>query len=44
MTLNGRVALRRSTDPDGPALLYSAHGTTDFNEAAEPGGAGFRTS
>lgn len=40
----GMVALRQSTDPDGPALLYSVHGMADFVEAAKSGAADFLTS
>lgn len=40
---DGRVALRQSTDPDSPALLYSEHGITDFIEAAKSGDADFLT-
>jgi uncharacterized protein DUF397 len=41
---DGDVALRQSTDPDSPALLYSAHGMTAFIEAAKSGHADFLTS
>ncbi|MCH6160748.1 DUF397 domain-containing protein [Streptomyces marispadix] len=41
---DGCVALRQSTDPDSPALLYSAHGMSAFIEAAKTGGADFLTS
>ena len=38
---DGCVALRQSTDPESPALLYSAHGMTAFIEAAKSGDADF---
>ena len=40
---DGRVALRQSTDPDSPALLYSEQGITAFIEAAKAGDADFLT-
>lgn len=40
---DGRVALRQSKDPDGPALLYSAAGMAEFVEAAKSGAADFLT-
>lgn len=40
---DGRVALRQSTDPDSPALLYSPHGIAAFIEAAKSGDADFLT-
>ncbi|WP_314174651.1 DUF397 domain-containing protein [Streptomyces winkii] len=41
---DGCVALRQSTDPESPALLYSMHGMTEFIEAAKSGDADFLTS
>jgi hypothetical protein len=35
------VALRQSTDPESPALLYSAYEMTAFIEAAKSGDADF---
>ena len=33
---DGRVALRQSTDPDGPALIYSRHEMASFLAGASP--------
>jgi hypothetical protein len=41
---DGRIALRQSTDPDGPALLYTVSEMTAFIEAAKSGGADFLLS
>jgi hypothetical protein len=38
---DGRVALRQSTDPDGPALIYTNHEITKFIEGAKAGEADF---
>jgi hypothetical protein len=38
---DGRVALRQSTDPDGPALIYTNHEITTFIEGAKAGDADF---
>jgi hypothetical protein len=38
---DGRVALRQSTDPDGPALIYTNHEITTFIEGAKSGQADF---
>jgi len=38
---DGRIALRQSTDPEGPALLYTVSEMTAFIEAAKSGGADF---
>jgi hypothetical protein len=38
---DGRVALRQSTDPDGPALIYTHHEITTFIEGAKAGQADF---
>jgi hypothetical protein len=38
---DGCVALRQSTDPESPALLYSAYEMTAFIEAAKSGDADF---
>ena len=40
----GWVALSQSTDPQSPALLYSAQGMTAFVEAAKSGDADFLKS
>lgn len=37
----GNVALRQSTDPEGPALICSPSAITDFIEAAKVGHADF---
>jgi hypothetical protein len=41
---DGRIALRQSTDPEGPALLYTVSEMTAFIEAAKSGGADFLLS
>ena len=41
---DGRVALRQSTDPDGPALLYSPQEINAFIQGAKSGEADFLTS
>jgi hypothetical protein len=41
---DGRIALRQSTDPEGPALLYTVSEMTAFIEAAKTGGADFLLS
>ncbi|GEB47866.1 MULTISPECIES: DUF397 domain-containing protein [Streptomyces] len=38
---DGRVAVRQSTDPDGPALICSRAGIALFVEAAKAGEADF---
>jgi hypothetical protein len=38
---DGRVALRQSTDPDGPALIYSPHEIETFIKGAKAGEADF---
>lgn len=38
---DGRVALRQSTDPDGPALIYTNHEITTFIQGAKAGEADF---
>ncbi|MEU6379270.1 DUF397 domain-containing protein [Streptomyces sp. NPDC046909] len=38
---SGEVALRQSTDPEGPALICSPSAITEFIEAAKGGGADF---
>ncbi|WP_349263745.1 DUF397 domain-containing protein, partial [Actinocrinis sp.] len=38
---DGRIALRQSTDPAGPALVYTAGEMTAFIEAAKTGAADF---
>jgi uncharacterized protein DUF397 len=38
---DGRVALRQSTDPDGPALIYTNHEISTFIEGAKSGQADF---
>jgi hypothetical protein len=38
---DGRVALRQSTDPDGPALIYTHHEITTFIQGAKAGQADF---
>ncbi|CAL9600290.1 DUF397 domain-containing protein [Streptomyces xiamenensis] len=38
---DGRVALRQSTDPDGPALIYSGHEMADFIQGVKSGDADF---
>ncbi|NGO68789.1 DUF397 domain-containing protein [Streptomyces boncukensis] len=41
MLADGRVALRQSTDPDGPALICSRHDITTFVLGAKAGQADF---
>jgi hypothetical protein len=41
---DGRVALRQSTDPDGPVLLYTPEEITAFIEGAKAGDADFLTA
>ncbi|MCE7079287.1 DUF397 domain-containing protein [Streptomyces sp. ST2-7A] len=38
---DGRVALRQSTDPDGPALIYTRHEIETFIEGVKSGEADF---
>ncbi|MBT1188082.1 DUF397 domain-containing protein [Streptomyces sp. CJ_13] len=38
---DGRVALRQSTEPDGPALIYTAAEITAFISGAKNGAADF---
>ncbi|RKN05370.1 DUF397 domain-containing protein [Streptomyces radicis] len=38
---DGRVALRQSTDPDGPALIYTPHEIETFIRGAKRGEADF---
>ncbi|MEU8828006.1 DUF397 domain-containing protein [Streptomyces sp. NPDC048636] len=38
---DGRVALRQSTDPDGPALIYTHHEIETFIRGAKAGAADF---
>jgi hypothetical protein len=38
---DGRVALRQSTDPDGPALIYTHHEMATFIRGAKRGEADF---
>ena len=38
---DGRVALRQSTDPDGPALIYTTHEIRKFIQAVQAGDADF---
>ena len=38
---DGRVALRQSTDPDGPALIYTLHEIQTFIQGAKAGDADF---
>jgi hypothetical protein len=38
---DGRVALRRSDDPDGPALIYAPHEIEAFISGAKNGEADF---
>jgi hypothetical protein len=40
---DGRVALRQSTDPEGPVLLYTPEEITAFIEGAKAGEADFLT-
>jgi hypothetical protein len=41
---DGRVALRQSTYPDGPALIYTNHEITSFVQGAKNGDADFLLS
>jgi hypothetical protein len=41
---DGRIALRQSTDPDGPALIYTHHEITMFIQGAKAGQADFLVS
>ncbi|MEU4098444.1 DUF397 domain-containing protein [Streptomyces sp. NPDC026673] len=41
---DGRVALRQSTDPDGPALIYTDHEIRMFIQGAKDGQADFLLS
>ncbi|MDT3396887.1 DUF397 domain-containing protein [Streptomyces sp. B1866] len=38
---DGRVAVRQSTDPDGPALIYARHEIEGFIQGAKTGAADF---
>ncbi|MDG9700973.1 DUF397 domain-containing protein [Streptomyces sp. DH37] len=38
---DGRVALRQSTDPDGPALVYAHHAMARFIQGVKAGEADF---
>lgn len=38
---DGRVALRQSSDPDGPALIYTPHEMASFIAGAKNGDADF---
>lgn len=38
---DGRVALRQSTDPDGPALIFTHHEITSFLNGVKSGLADF---
>lgn len=38
---DGRVAVRQSTDPDGPALIYTRHEMASFLHGAKRGEADF---
>lgn len=38
---DGRIALRQSSDPDGPALIYSHHEIETFIAGAKAGAADF---
>jgi hypothetical protein len=38
---DGRVALRQSTDPDGPALIYTPHEIKKFIQGVQAGDADF---
>ncbi|MCG3041442.1 DUF397 domain-containing protein [Streptomyces sp. S1A] len=38
---DGRVALRQSTDPDGPALIYARHAMAGFIRGVKAGQADF---
>lgn len=39
--LDGRIALRQSTDPDGPALVFTPHEMTSFLTGVKAGAADF---
>ncbi|MCW2871575.1 DUF397 domain-containing protein [Actinacidiphila oryziradicis] len=41
---DGRVALRQSTDPDGPALIYAANEFSSFIKGVKEGDADFLLS
>lgn len=41
LLMDGRVALRQSTDPDGPALIYSSHEMERFIAGVKSGEADF---
>ncbi|MEU1800001.1 DUF397 domain-containing protein [Streptomyces sp. NPDC019937] len=41
---DGRIALRQSTDPDGPALIYTHHEMERFIQGAKAGAADFLLS
>ncbi|AEM83710.1 DUF397 domain-containing protein [Streptomyces violaceusniger] len=41
---DGRVAIRQSTDPDGPALIYTRNEIMAFIEGAKAGEADFLIS
>ncbi|MER6982947.1 DUF397 domain-containing protein [Streptomyces carpinensis] len=41
---DGRIAVRQSTDPDGPALIYTTDEMTAFIEGAKAGVADFLLS
>ncbi|WNE94483.1 DUF397 domain-containing protein [Streptomyces luomodiensis] len=41
---DGRVAIRQSTDPDGPALIYTRHEIVAFIQGAKAGEADFLVS
>lgn len=41
---DGRIAMRQSTDPEGPALVYTVSELSAFIEAAKTGGADFLLS
>jgi Domain of unknown function (DUF397) len=41
---DGRVAIRQSTDPDGPALIYTRHEISSFIQGAKSGQADFLLS
>lgn len=38
---DGRVAVRQSTDPDGPALVFTSHEMTSFLTGVKAGDADF---
>ncbi|MFD9007371.1 DUF397 domain-containing protein [Streptomyces sp. NPDC059582] len=41
---DGRVALRQSTDPEGPALVFTPHAMSDFLTGVKSGAADFLLS